>query len=433
MVMTKSGSLNVSVEDQSVAIATKLPLLLVASDQPDSVSLLVKVFHPDHEVFRERSGEQGLTFCHAQLPDLILLDLELSDMSGRTLCRQLKSDPLTRYIPVIFITSKDDPGEEAACLEEGGVDFIVLPVHSAVLRARVMTHLMLRRATKKILEFNSTLELRVEQRTAELKATAETLHDFHGKLMDSEARATLSTIVASVSHELSTPIGNSMLTATMLADQSKSFNDLVDSGQLKRSELGVFLKVLRDGTLLMERNLNRANELLGNFKQVSVDQASDQRREFDLAEFLREIVDSMAPSLKTKPHRIVLEVPGGIVMTSLPGRIGQVVINLINNAYLHAFEERKEGLVTISAVGKDQSVAMRFTDNGAGISEENLTRFLQPFFSTKIGRGGTGLGMTIVDNLVRKSLGGSLIVHSTLGAGTTFDIELPLIAPTGIQ
>lgn len=411
----------------------KLPTLLVASAEPKLLELLQQVFHEDHEVFVVRTAELTWSSCQARLPDLILLDLSLSDMSGRLCCRKLKSDPVTRYIPVIFITSTGDHAEEARCLEEGGVDFIVTPVNPKVLRARVRTHLMLRRATKQILEFSNTLELRVEQRTAELKATAETLHDFHGKLIDSEARATLSTIVASVSHELSTPIGNSMLMATMLVDQSKNFNDLVDAGHLKRSELGVFLKVLRDGTQLMERNLQRANELLGNFKQVSVDQASDQRREFDLTQYLKEIVDSMAPSLKTKPHRIILDVPNGIRMNSLPGRIGQVIINLINNAYLHAFDGRDNGVLTISAIANSETVEICVADNGVGMSNENLEKLFQPFFSTKIGRGGTGLGMTIVDNLVRKSLGGELAVKSELGVGTTFQIDLPLTAPSVFQ
>jgi signal transduction histidine kinase len=116
-------------------------------------------------------------------------------------------------------------------------------------------------------------------------------------------------------------------------------------------------------------------------------------------------------------------------MDSLPGALGQVVINLINNAYLHAFEGRNDGLLTINAIRVDDALVLQFTDNGVGMSPENLERLFEPFFSTKKGRGGTGLGMSIVENLVRKTLGGTLRVQSELGVGTCFEVCMPLVAP----
>lgn len=249
-------------------------------------------------------------------------------------------------------------------------------------------------------------------------------------LANSEANATLSTLIASVSHELRTPIGNGVMTASALADQAKKLSTAVQVGSLKRSELGVFLGFLTEGSELLLRNLNRAEELLTNFRQVAADQASEQRREFDLAEVVRETVSTLAPSLRHQPHQLVMEIPAGIRMDSQPGPIGQVVINLINNAWLHAFENRSDGVLTIRASSVSDQVHLSFIDNGVGISEENLTKLFKPFFSTKIGKGGTGLGMAIVENLVKKTLGGDMQVHSTVGQGTRFDIQLPLVLPT---
>ena len=118
-----------------------------------------------------------------------------------------------------------------------------------------------------------------------------------------------------------------------------------------------------------------------------------------------------------------------IAMDSFPGPLGQVVINLINNAYLHAFDGMAQGEFTIHARAEAATVTLTFRDNGKGIAPDILERMFEPFFSTKIGRGGTGLGMSIVENLVTKTLGGQLKLHSELGVGTTVVVTLPLLAP----
>lgn len=407
-----------------------LPRLLIVSGHSVLVETLTAALQAEHELLFASTAAEVLALCQTLLPDLILLDVSLADMPGLQLCHALKHDPLTRYVPVIFFAEEDDPQHEARCLREGGVDFILAPVHVEVLRARVQTHLMLRQATKRILAFNMTLEMQVAQRTAEINASLEALHEFHSKLVDSEARATLSTIVASVSHELGAPIGNSRLTASMLADQTKHFNVLVDAGELKRSELGVFLRVLTEGTELMERSLSRATELLNNFKQVAVDQASDQRRDFELAPFVQEVIASIMPSLQDKPHRLVTDIGAGIMLHSLPGRLAQVLINLINNAYQHAFTEQMQGVVSITAQQVGTQVHLQIADNGVGMTSEQLARLYEPFFSTRIGQGGSGLGMAIVKNLVSRSLGGRLEVQSVPGEGTRFSLEIPVEAPS---
>jgi len=402
---------------------------LVVDDQPINIQTLYQIFSDTHEVFMATGGAQALEACQKQRPDLILLDVMMAGMDGHEVCRRLKSDPATADIPVIFVTSHSDPAEEAKGLELGAVDFIMKPVNASVVRARVRTHLMLRQAMMQINELNHSLEKRVEQRTQELAAEREKLHESQEQLASSEAKATLSTLVASVSHELGTPIGNGVMAASFMAERAKKMKTGIEAGQIKRSDLGLFINEIVDGTVLIERNLIRAKDLIKNFNQVAADQASEQRRSFDLKSAVDEIMATLAPSIRKKSHRVVLDIPSGIHMDSLPGPIGQVVINLVNNAYLHAFEGRSDGVFTISARDEDDRVHLRFVDNGVGISPENLERMCQPFFSTKIGRGGTGLGMSIVSNLVKKTLGGSMTVESTLGVGTTFDIRLPRVLP----
>ena len=277
---------------------------------------------------------------------------------------------------------------------------------------------------------NVDLEARVAQRTAEVENTLRQLEHSRQELARSEARATLSTMIASLSHELGTPLGNSLMAASTVADATRQFETDVTSGTLQRSTLNGYVGQVANGMVMVESNLGRANELLKNFRQVAADQASEQRREFDVSQVLTEVVHTLAPSLKRHPHRVVLEVPPGITMDSQPGPLGQIVINLINNAYLHAFEGIAKGVLTIAARLDGDTVELLISDNGVGIPAENLEKLFQPFFSTKIGKGGTGLGMAIVENLVIKTLAGSVAVESTLGQGTRFVIRLPKILPS---
>lgn len=276
---------------------------------------------------------------------------------------------------------------------------------------------------ERMAQMNTELEARVEARTNDL-------HRAQDELIRSEKLAALGSLVAGIAHELNTPIGNSVTVASTLHEKTVEFSELITDGTLKRSSLNAYLESARTASDLLLRSLSQARNLVASFKQVAVDQTSDQRRKFDLREVVGEVLTTLSPTIRKTPFSVSIDIPEGIVLDSFPGPFGQVVTNFISNAMLHAFEGRQTGTVTLrSGLPEHGQLVMTVADDGNGIPEEHLRRIFDPFFTTKLGKGGSGLGLNIVYNIVTRVLGGKISVESRVGAGTTFMLTMPLCAP----
>jgi len=294
-----------------------------------------------------------------------------------------------------------------------------------------------RRVQQEIEELNLRLEARVFERTAKLASAnadlAEALDSLkmaQNELVRAEKLAALGSLVAGVAHELNTPIGNSVTVASTLQDKTRDFGLAVESGKLRRSTLEHYIEDARTASELLLRSLTQANDLVSSFKQVAVDQASAQRRRFDLRLVVEEVAATLAPMLKKTPFKLELELADNAVMDSFPGPIGQVVTNLVTNSLTHAFENRESGTMHLKTWRRGlHMVEMVFADDGVGIAEKDMKRVFDPFFTTKLGRGGSGLGLNIVYNLVTRVLGGRIQVASQPGSGTRFQISMPMKAP----
>jgi PAS domain S-box-containing protein len=291
----------------------------------------------------------------------------------------------------------------------------------------------------------SHLEELVEARTAELsrakqhaelaneelQAALENLSLTQEELVRRDKLAALGSLVAGVAHELNTPIGNSLVTASTLADQTAQLSKQVDAG-IRRSELDSYLARANEAGDIIQRNLQRAANLVGSFKQIAVDTTDAQRRHFFLDELLQELLTPMWSSLPQPRPRLVLDVVPGLQLDSYPGPLGQALGHLVDNCIVHAFGAPKsEGAqtVTISASAEGSDVLLTVADNGVGIAPEHLRRVFDPFFTTRLGGGQSGLGLYITHNIVTGVLAGHIDVSSTPGQGSTFTIRLPATAP----
>lgn len=292
-------------------------------------------------------------------------------------------------------------------------------------------------AEASLIELNARLEQRVAERTAELaranaslEASLGTLKLTRDELVHFETMASLGSMVAGISHELNTPLGNALTLGSSLHDQVQGFRRRLHDGPLTRSALDEFLDDLDQGSGLLTRSLERAAELVTSFKQVAVDQSSERRRRFMLDELVNDVLNTLRPSLRHRPVELKVLLDKAITMDSYPGPLGQVIVNLVQNALIHGLADVAQGSIRIEALlSGEHEAELRIADNGSGISAEHLPRIFDPFFTTRLGSGGSGLGLSIVHRIVTTVLGGSIKVSSTPGEGSTFRILLPLEAP----
>lgn len=280
---------------------------------------------------------------------------------------------------------------------------------------------------------NMELEDRVEKRTAELQQanedlqySLEQLRKTQDQLVQSEKMASLGGLVAGVAHEINTPVGVGVTAISHLEMKLADYAARYESDQLTREDFEALLKSAMDSSRIIHQNLERAANLIRSFKQVAVDQTSNEMREFNLRYYLEEILQSLQPKLKSGSHQVTIECPDDLILYNHPGALSQVMTNLIMNSLIHGFGEQQEGKIHVQVLEKTNgSIKLVYSDNGNGIPPENVAKIFEPFFTTARNKGGSGLGMHIVYNLVNQTLGGSIVCSSIEGEGTSFMLELP--------
>ena len=289
----------------------------------------------------------------------------------------------------------------------------------------------LQRSEDALRALNAALEQRVSERTATLSSTVLALQKTQDDLVQAEKLASLGSLVTGVAHELNTPIGNAIVSASTLESRMESMQQAVEQGNLRKSTLLDFCADGAQLSALVSRSCERAAQLINSFKQVAVDQTSEQRREFDLRNVVQDVVATLKASYHTNQWTFQVDIPAGWVCEGYPGPLGRIVAHLIQNAVLHGFGGRNHGVLQLSAhKAGEKLVELKVSDDGHGMDAGTLTRIFDPFFTTRMGQGGSGLGLSVARNLAIGVLGGNLTAHSAPGQGACFTLTIPTAAPT---
>jgi signal transduction histidine kinase len=270
------------------------------------------------------------------------------------------------------------------------------------------------------------IEDELRKRNRELAESMETVKMAKDQLLESERMASLGGLVAGIAHDVNTPIGVSVTAASFLQERLQKVKKGYTEKTLTGKSMSTFLSEATQTTELLLGNLNRASELISSFKQVAVDQTSEAERDVDLKLYIQEVLQSLAPNLKKTTHKIDVNCPDNLIVKCAPGAIAQIFTNMIMNSLIHGFDEKENGRIQIDIESHNKEVIVNYSDDGKGLSEQDLERHFDAFFTTKRGRGGSGLGTNIMYNLVTQALQGQIIAQSKEGEGLSYEIRFPL-------
>jgi signal transduction histidine kinase len=289
------------------------------------------------------------------------------------------------------------------------------------------------RVQQQLVAEQQELENRVAQRTGELvssnarlREAIEELDRTQAQLVETEKMASLGSIVAGVAHEINTPLGISITAASSLQESVARLNN---DFQCNRMTQKAFTDHLQQGAHfcnLLTTNLASSAALINNFKQMAVDQPSTDWRTLNLFNLINEVRNSLGPALSHPQLIFQNHCEESLMIHTSPGVLYQVLSTLASNALIHAFDPDQEQRIAVEVERDEAGVIILFKDNGKGISPENIALIFEPFFTTRKGhKDRSGLGLSIIYNLISKHLNGRIKAQSIVGEGTTFIIKLP--------
>lgn len=387
--------------------------ILVIDDTPDNLRLLERLLSDnDFQARLASSGKLALSSIKKKPPELILLDLNMPEMNGFEVCQHLKDDPLTRDIPVIFLTANINQQDKIKAFDIGGVDYVCKPFESSELLARINAHL-------KIAELQNHLR----QSNLQLEQSLKQLQDAQSELVASKKMEAMGRLTMGLSHELNTPLGVCITSTSLLTDQHGQLEELFKQNNLSSKQLEKYLETSHKALELMHSSSEVANKLLSALRDVSTYEITDSKDWFDFADVLKIINHQYEQELQQKnvDIKLIAEPPCKIYSVR---QAWQLVLNhLIENSLQHGFADQSNGQISITVSPVDSGWQIRYQDNGPGLSKEQQATLFDPFCTSSRSSGSLGLGGTIIYNTVIHRIGGEIHLEEP---GKHFNITITL-------
>ena len=260
----------------------------------------------------------------------------------------------------------------------------------------------------------------------ELSKTLNNLEKTQDKLIEAEKMASLGGLVAGVAHEINTPLGIALTGITYFDEISHNIHKIYESQDMTQEDFEKYLDESKDISSQVLKNIQRASDLVQSFKQVSVDQTSEIKREFYVKDYTNSIILSIHNQIKRTHITIENNIPSDVKINSYPGAFGQIITNLILNSLIHGYTNKDKGLISFTLKKEKNDIVLHYKDDGKGIKESDLPHIFEPFFTTRRGIGGTGLGLNILYNIVKKQFEGEISCKSKVNEGVDFEIIIPI-------
>ncbi|SFB82297.1 hybrid sensor histidine kinase/response regulator [Pseudoalteromonas denitrificans] len=393
--------------------------ILIVDDKKENLELLTEILEVQgYDIAFAQDGLKALEVASLFLPDLILLDVMMPGIDGFETCKRMKLITSIRDIPIIFVTARTDISDVVAGFKIGAIDYVTKPIRHEEIIARVATHIKLRR----LFTIRDELINQLREKNIELENLAKAKDK---KLEESEKLSHIGELVGELTHELCTPLGIINTAVSTVIEKNKELESDVVAQKLSKSALENYLYVSRESFDISLSNVRYANQLVSSFKEIVVGEFSEIKTKFELKHFLEDIFFLMMPKIKRSPHSIEINCPRNIILNAQGGALSQVIINLINNSLNHAFNDEVKGAITINVSIKLENVIIKVSDNGKGINTEDEGKIFDKYFSTRMGEGGSGLGLFITQKLIEQKLNGEIRYETNKPQGACFYIYLP--------
>ncbi|MBF0198567.1 MAG: hybrid sensor histidine kinase/response regulator [Planctomycetes bacterium] len=398
--------------------------ILIVDDEEDMRNLLTTYIKPVYSNFRSAaSAAEALEEIKNHPPQLLISDLNMPEKGGAELSKELRAEGF-EDLAIIILTSQGSYNDAHHLLQDSQIsDFLSKPITKASLLFSIAKALKEQWLIQQHKQHEKHLSQEVDAKTAKLKKALQREESLRQELVKAEKISSLGQMVAGVAHDMATPIGNAFTLSSHLNNTvSKITSDLANNN-LTKANLSQFLGSVTKSSQVMIDSLGKASELIRNFKKLAKKQQDEDNKTFNLLDLFNSTFDSFR--MNETHIDLKIDCPTDLEINSCPTTINNCLRSLIQNSLLHGFEGHDKGSITLNVERDQESILIKYEDDGKGISQKNLKHLFDPFYTTKINQGGNGLGLSITYIQVSEILKGSIQCESTEGQGTSFRIILP--------